>query len=446
MTIEEPLPRTVAGRSLLREVARRTAWITAGTVVGRLMPLAGTVLLSRTLGLQDYATVGTIVAWGAIASSVTTAGTAAVTTQALAGVADSRAAASSIIRKSMIAAILAVALLAAALCVSGPRLMEAILPGVVPAALAGIALVVGVAASFFQLFQGILNGLHRPRSNALLTAGGGVLQGIALALGAYLGSVENAVVLYALALGVATLAGGGGVLLQLPPQSATPGAIPASPVSWQGFMKRALIVTVGTGLVAPVTFFCASLLVDEVDGRRQLGAFFLLEQLHGIIAYLPMLITQSSLPVLAAELSRKGSNGAATYMRKVLMIKAAAALALAAVGYLLTDIVLGVYGDDFASFDRAYHFMLLNAVLMVPLASVGGFVIARGAFLTGCAMNLLWAVVFVALSRAAQDDGCAGIQLARLMATGVLCVFSIGYMAHYLRKEPATTLHAPGAS
>lgn len=444
MTVEESLS-TVAGSSLLREVARRTAWITAGTAVGRLMPLAGTVLLSRTLGLEGYATVGTIVAWGTIAGSITTAGTAAVTAQALAGVAGNRAAASSIIRKSMIAAMLAVAVLVAALCLSGPQLMEVILPGVVPAALGGIALAIGVAASFFQLFHGIFNGLHKPRSGALLLAGCGALQGAALAQGAYLASAENAIVLYALALGVATLAGGGGVLLQLPPPSATPGAARGSPVSWPGFIKRAVVVTVGTGLVAPVTFFCASLLADEVDGRQQLGAFFLLEQLHGIIVYLPMLIAQSSLPVLASELGRKGSSAAITYMRNVLIIKAVAALALAVVGYLLTDVVLGAYGADFASFDRAYHFMLLNAVLMVPLASVGVFVIVRGAFLTGCLMNLLWAVVFVALSLTGQDDGCAGIQLARLMATTVLGIFSLGYMAHYLRKTAATTFHAPGA-
>lgn len=424
--------------SVLRDVLRRSAWMAAGTLIGRGLPVASTALLSRSVGVAAYATVGAVVSWTALMPALTTAGIGMVVTQRLAQVDSASPQGRAVVRQGLLAGLGAVLGLHLVLAVLGADVLSRLLPSVITPGTGHVALLLSALSACIALCQAVLLGAHQPRRAALVAAGNGVLQGTGLCVGALLGSTRLALlgvgVALALSLGVSA------VFVQRLGRGSRSAPVGRA-LPWTTFLAQAGLATVSTALVAPVTFLCVSFLAHTPDGARQVGGFLILEQLYLVIGYLPNLVAQASMPVLAATMARAQDPGGAGlavsgYLRRMLGVLLLMGALLLGGGWWVTEPLLRLYGLDPALFGTAYHLMLPTAILMVPSATLGAFIQARGRFIEGSSLNLFWALLFVGLSIVALDRGAAGVQGARLTATFALVTVLSVYVWRLGRSRP----------
>jgi O-antigen/teichoic acid export membrane protein len=418
-------------KSLFAEIIRRSAWVTLGSVLGRALPILASMLLSRTLGLQKFAIVGIVMTWASIVPSLTTWGIGLVATQTVAryGSASYRI----VFRWSIFSAACALVVLHGLLLLCGSGWITVLYPQIQMTEIGPGVLAIGIASSFFVLIQAFLNGAHRPKTLSLLLALSGLLQGVALFVAGIQKDVEH-LVTYVLAAFLFNV-GASYVLLRpiLREHSEVSGPDFITFKSW----LRQILPSIGaSAAVAPVAFVCASMLANETDGMRQLGAFFALEQLSMLLTYVPSLVVQSTVPVLAS-LVVEDKNKAFHYVRKMAGYQVAVLAVLIFAAVLSAQFVLTLYGQ-LVDFRSAYLVMLLNVFITVPLATLGAYIQATGRFSLGSTLNLTWAAVFVLGSYYLQKFGCTGIQVARLLATCVLGFGTAAVFYRVLRQEKNT--------
>jgi O-antigen/teichoic acid export membrane protein len=391
------------------------------------------MLLSRGLGLQKFAIVGIVMTWASIVPSLTTWGIGLVATQTLAryGSASYR----TVFRWSIFSAAFALVVLHGLLLLCGAGWINVLYPQVQMSEIGSSVLAIGIASSFFVLIQAFLNGAHRPKTLSLLLALSGLLQGIALFVAGIQKDVEHLVtyVLMAFVFNVAV-----SYLLLRPILREQPEVSNRDFMTFKSWLRQILPSIGASAAVAPVAFICASMLANETDGMRQLGAFFALEQLSMVLTYIPSLVVQSTVPVLAS-LVAEDKNKAFYYVRKMAGYQIAVLAVLVFVASISAQYVLTLYGQ-LVEFRSAYLVMLLNVFITVPLATLGAYIQATGRFSLGSGLNLAWAASFVLGSFYLQQFGCTGIQVARLLATCVLGLGTAAVFYKLLRQDKDTEL------
>lgn len=402
--------------------------MTMGSVAGRALPILAGMLLSRTLGLQKFAVVGIVMTWAAIVPSMTTWGIGLVATQTLAryGTPSYR----SVVCWGFGSAFVALLVFHGLILLGGANWITAVYPGIQISNVGSSALAIGIASSIFVLIQAFLNGAHRPKILSFLLAFLGVLQGFALMLAAVRRDVVHLVDYLLSAFLLNAVISSIALWTVVKEQVKTSRENPITLRSW---LSQILPSIGASAAVAPVTFVCASMLGDEVDGMRQLGAFFALEQIAMMLTYIPTLMVQSTVPVLASLIS-ENKRKAFDYVSKMASYQFAVLALLIVIAALTSKFVLGAYGQ-LLDFQTPYLLMLLNIIISVPLATLGAYLQATGRFSLGSMLNVAWAVAFLVASFYLQHNGCTGIQIARLLATCVLGVGTVLVFCIMLRHE-----------
>lgn len=414
-----------------REVARRSLWLGAGSAAGRLLPFAVLVLLGRRLASTEFASVSVGFAWIGVAAALTTSGLANVAAQRLAPLTEPHEQAPIARRVLRLGAALSL-VLALLLLAGGRRAAAWAFGGTVDSSVVAPAVIAGAAWCLVTLAVAILNGLHQPRTAAAVLGLGGLLQGAGLASG-HLAASGASGALWGLACGnVLALAWAARHLAAL-----MPGPAGRRAAAMPGFGAAAAWSTLAAACVMPVTFAAGSLVSHGPDGAKPLAAFHALEQLHQLLIYLPGILGQALLPVLALHLSQDPAKA-----RRLVRVALAMALAGSAVAAALAwdpSWLHALVRNPAISDDRAVRSMLLNAGLSVSLALLGGGLLARGQYAVATLMNVGWAAVFLGFGWAWKDAGAAGPQSARLLASWllVLAASAVLWSALPVRTAPA---------
>lgn len=394
--------------ALWRELATRSAWLTTGSVLGRLAPYAALIALGRRLDPGSFATLSLAFAWGGVAASLVTAALGAVTTQRLA--ADPGPARRALATRAIGQGFAGSGLLAAAVLALGPTAAslafnEHVRPVAVwPAALHGLAW------SMVLLIANLLNGLHAPRRAALLLGVGGMAQSCGIALG-LLADGDLAVSLWGLAGGSALSLAIAGALLRgaLPArraQARPPLHAPGMDVFW---------TTIATASVTPVSFAAAALITHGGAPVDELAQYQALEQIHQLLLYAPGLLGQALLPILA---SHDRSQQAWQLLRPWVWRTALAGLAAAALIGWQAQWLLQALGNPAVTDPWATRWMLCNASLAWSLSLLHNDLMARRLYAPAALLSVLWAAVFLSLGGAL--GGAAGMQAGRLFASLLL--------------------------
>jgi O-antigen/teichoic acid export membrane protein len=403
-----------------REWSKRFLWLSLGSLVGRLLPYAMLVWLGRRLDSSGFATLGIAFAWTAVSASLTTSGLSYIAAQRLATIENPGEACSTFRRIAVFGVFLSCSLAAIVLVVDVDRVVGFFGQSIDPGGVAP-ALLSGAAWSLVMLAVAAFNGLHAAKQAASLLSLGGVFQGVGLALGLFLGQGQLGSILWG-------FAGGNAVafvfalwrLSSLPslregckqtPSNAPP--VPLGPATaW---------VTLAAASVTPVSFAAGAIISNGPDGVLQLARFHALEQLHQLAIYLPNVMSVAMLPVL----SRQSVTQDGRLLRD--MIKVAWLVAMAGTA---TALVLAwnpawlhqLIGNPALNDAAATRTMLMHAALAPSLGMLGSAILARGKFALAALLNVAWATVFLGVTWLCREEGAAGVQAARLLASGLLLV------------------------
>ncbi len=415
-----------------RDIASRSLWLSAGSAIGRLLPFIVLIILGRSLSSAQFASVSIGFAWTAVAASLTTAGLANVTAQRMA-VLHPDMHTSFIGRVSKLGGLLSMSLLLAG-ALAGPGFVHFAFGDTVDQRIILPSLIGGCAWSLVMLCVAICNGRHKPRSAAAVLGVGGALQGAGLAAGHAIGGGAPSVMWGAalgngLALSWALLCAN-----ERPKQTKSPSSGTASLPDMR-FGRSVAWSSVAAASVMPITFVAGSLVSHGPDGVGQLAQFQALEQMHLLAIYLPGVLGQALLPVLAVHIHIR----AVETMRKVVwtsLILAVGGTLIAMAASPRIDWLHRIIGNPALVDADATRAMLLNAGLSVSLSLLGAALLARAHYARATLLNLGWASVFLGMGWLWQIHGAAGVQAARLCASWLLVLFASAMLWFDVERQP----------
>ncbi|KQW42083.1 MULTISPECIES: lipopolysaccharide biosynthesis protein [unclassified Roseateles] len=393
--------------AMWRELLSRSAWLTAGSVVGRLAPYAVLIALGRQLDPVAFASLSIAFAWASVAASLVTAALGAVTTQRLAadpGPGRRMLALRALGQGAAWSGLLTIAIAA----LGAPVAVRAFGDHLDPAAF-WPALAHGLAWSLTLLVGALLNGLHAVRRSALVLGVGGIGQALGMGFGFVTGHSLGAS-LWGLALGSAASLALGLVLLH--------GALPpAEPCALQKPRFRLDVAwgTLANAAVTPVAFAAAALVTRHGAPAEDLAQYQALEQVHQLLLFAPGLIGQALLPLLAAH--DRGSEAQRSLRPWVYRSAAAGLLAATLIGWR-PEWVLHALGNPALTDLWATRWMLCNASLALALSLLHNELMARRLYAPAALLSLSWAAVFLGLG--SLFGGVAGMQAGRLVASLLL--------------------------
>lgn len=396
--------------AMWREILSRSAWLSAGSLVGRVAPYAVLIGLGRRLDATAFASLSIAFIWASVAASLATAALGTVTTQRLA--ADAGPARRALALRALRHGAAWAGLLAAAVAAIGAPTASRVFGHHLDPAAFWPALAHGVAWSLTLLIAAMLNGLHAVRHSALLVGVGGLGQAMGMGLGFLAGPGLDAA-LWGLVLGsTASLALGLALLRHaLPPRAPQPGHAGTTPRA----SLDVLWSTLANAAVTPVAFAAAALVTRHGAPPSDLAQFQALEQIHQLLLYVPGLVGQALLPLLAAH--DRGAQ-ARHALRPWVYRSAAAGLVVAALMGWRPEWLLQLIGNPALTDAWATRWMLCSAGMALALSLLNNELLARRLYAPAALLSLLWAAMFLGLG--CWLGGVAGMQAGRLIASLLL--------------------------
>jgi O-antigen/teichoic acid export membrane protein len=177
-----------------------------------------------------------------------------------------------------------------------------------------------------------------------------------------------------------------------------------------------------SGLIAgPVNWGTSTLLVNQHGGYAEMGVLNACNTWFQAVTFLPYLLGQVLLPILASysvAKDRDGLNRAlvlATCVNLIIMVP------IVAIGCVLSRYIMGFYGPGFVEGWPVLAITLLSGLVLMAQAPITDRLVATSKMWAYFLAHFIWAVVFVLGSYLlVPAHGSAGLALARLLAY-ILC-------------------------
>jgi len=187
-------------------------------------------------------------------------------------------------------------------------------------------------------------------------------------------------------------------------------------------------------LVAPVTWFANTMLVNQPGGYAQMGILSAANQWRAAINFIPGVLAQFALPILSNLHGEGDLPGYARGLRWNLLLTAIGAGAAALPVVAGAPLIMSSYGAGFA---QGWVVLVLSAATAF-ISSVNGVVgtaiLSGGSVWAGLAFNTMWAVVFLGACRAlVSSHGAIGLAAAMFAAYIAHTAWQGIYLRHRIR-------------
>jgi O-antigen/teichoic acid export membrane protein len=397
-------------------LAHGTLWLLSGTLVSRILALLSSVIVARLLGRAGFGELGMIQA---------TIGMFQMFAGFELGVTATKYVAEfklrdpektgRIIGLSTIVAWTTGAVVAAVMLVGAPMLAASTLSaphltGVLR--ISALSLLLG-AISGAQ--AGALYGFEAFRRIAWINFATGIISLPLMVLGAVLAGLTGAV--WGLAL---TLAGNvvlGHLALRTERRR---NGIPVRYVhswhEWRVLFSFSLPAVLSALLVAPVTWVCQAILINQPGGFDQMGLFNAANQWHTATLFLPGVLGAVVIPVFAGMAGPEDRHRYRRLLGYNIGFNVAASAAIALPVSLFSSFIMSGYGPSFTSGYPVLIVLCCAAVIYSGMTVIDAAIISRGLMWWDVAQHVIWATVMIAMTWKFRHYGAIGLALATLLA------------------------------
>jgi O-antigen/teichoic acid export membrane protein len=184
-------------------------------------------------------------------------------------------------------------------------------------------------------------------------------------------------------------------------------------------------------MVAPVNWFCSTLLVHQPNGYREMGAYNAANQWFSMLLFIPTALATGIVPILSDTLGDKDVKRSKKVLNFMLKINAAIIIPCVLVLSLLAPYVMRIYGRDYKDAWPTLIVLLITSGIYALLTPVGEIIAAAGRMWLGFATNLAWAAVLIVATVFLVRWGSFGFASARVIAYSLHATwsFALAYMA-----------------
>lgn len=428
--------RWTRARVIGRDVrfARGVAWLFMGTVSARGAALVASVIVARELGLNRFGKFGMLQSTVITFQTFAAFGLGETATKYLAELrGKDPVRAGRIAGLSSATATVAGLVVALLLFLLAPSIARHALqaPDLAPALRISAPILLFAALTGAQ--SGALAGLEAFRASARASAIAGISTLPFLVGGAYLGGLEGAV--WGLVLIAVVNWGVNKLVLDAELRRARIRLVLRD--CWREIgvlVSFSLPAVLGGVLVVPVHWLCATLLVRGPNGFAEMGVFNAANQWYQALLFIPTLVSQAALPILANRFGSGAAHEAMDTLRLAIKANLLVSSSLALILALCSPLIMSTYGAGFRAGWPTLTIVALTSILLAVSVPVGQFIAATGRMWIGFAMNAGWAIAYIGFSAALVRYGAEGLAGARFFAYCLHAIWTFAYAASLRRS------------
>jgi O-antigen/teichoic acid export membrane protein len=215
-------------------------------------------------------------------------------------------------------------------------------------------------------------------------------------------------------------------------------------ILWQFSLPAVL----GGALVTPINWLCATILVRQWNGYREMGLYNAASQWSNTLLFLPVTVGIVVLPILSDCISAKDIGQSANMLRTMLLANAAIVTPLVVLFSVLSPYIMRMYGREYSHAWLTLVLVTVTAGVLAVLMPVGDLIAASGRMWVGLFMNLGWAVVLLASTAflVHRGFGAAGLAAARLFAYLIHAAWTSIFAYHVIRNRARQVISEKCAS
>jgi len=204
------------------------------------------------------------------------------------------------------------------------------------------------------------------------------------------------------------------------------GCVKEWPILW----RFSLPATMSGIMISPVVWASNAMLVNQPGGYSQMGLFDAANQWRFAILFIPGVVGQIVLPMLANLNAPDEQVKYIKVLKYNALINGGVAFAVSLPVTLFAQSIMRSYGMDFAEGALALALLSISTIFVALNNVVGQAIVSKGRMWIGFSFNLMWASVFLTLSYyfIHIGYGATGLALANLIAYLAHSLWQIGYV------------------
>jgi O-antigen/teichoic acid export membrane protein len=169
----------------------------------------------------------------------------------------------------------------------------------------------------------------------------------------------------------------------------------------------------GSVIVSITLWYANTILVSKINGFSEMAIFNAASQWQNIVLFIPMAVSQISLPLFSY--SKNNKIQFVKLIRYNLILNLVVSLILAVLFSIFSKIIMQTYGDSFKEGYPVIIVLTFTAVLISINSVIGQVIAGIGRMWIGFLVNLIWALIFIALAKHFINNGMGAIGLAKSM-------------------------------
>jgi O-antigen/teichoic acid export membrane protein len=186
-------------------------------------------------------------------------------------------------------------------------------------------------------------------------------------------------------------------------------------------------------LVMPVIWITNAILVNQVNGYKELGLFNAANQWRVFIIFIPQILSTVMLPMFSAAYSNKRDSEYNKIFEINLKLTWMIALPATSIAILIKEPLGAIFGRQYINVKYLVVILMVTAFLNIVNSVVGTALIGSGRAWIGAAFNLVWAAIMItSTSILAPHYGAQGLAVAYLISYALHTVFQMSYVDLYL--------------
>ena len=182
---------------------------------------------------------------------------------------------------------------------------------------------------------------------------------------------------------------------------------------WPVVWRFSLPVWLGSALVGPVIWWATAILVNQPGGYGEMGVFNAANQWRNVVLFLPAILAQPLLPVLADSHARQPAR-----FEHLMWLSLAVTAVLSALIVIPLCVaspwIMASYGPHFREAWPVLCMLIASAIPAACCGVVGQALAGSGRVWTGFGLNLVWAMGLIGLTLAGKRHGAGGLSAAFL--------------------------------
>lgn len=187
-------------------------------------------------------------------------------------------------------------------------------------------------------------------------------------------------------------------------------------------------------VVSPVIWYSKIMLVNLVDGYKELAIFDAANQWRSSVLFIPIMLSQVILPIFSTTHSKKKFNN---ILKWNISINFIIALLMAIILSLFSRYIMKSYGDGFENGNHVIIVLAFTSVFFSISVIIGQAIVSKEKMWLTFFFNLLWSVVFLATAFVLFNFGygAEGLAYSFLTSYAFLAVIQLIYVNFFLKLK-----------